>query len=379
MGRPDWARLSARISRSDSLGPVNLAAGNRSTEVSGDRDFGRAPAGIALEDVSVSYDGPEVLDRVTLSIEPGTHVALLGPSGCGKTTLLRAIAGLEPLSAGSITLGTRVVSAPGTHVAPEKRNVGMVFQDWALFPHMSVARNVGYGLPRAERDGPRVLHVLDMVGLGGLGDRQPHTLSGGQQQRVALARALATEPSVLLLDEPFSNLDTTLRVEVRTEVHRLLSELDITAVFVTHDQDEAFILGNKVAVMADGAIRQHGSPSELYSSPVDPWVARFVGEANLVEGIATGNTARTALGDIPLVATQTGAVQVLLRPEDLVIDVGDDATVELIEYYGHDTTYELSLADGSSIRARLTSAPRYERSQRVAVRFVGEPTAAWPA
>ena len=196
-----------------------------------------APVSIRIDDVSVTYDGPPVLREISLSVDAGELVALLGPSGCGKTTLLRAIAGLEPVSAGSIALGDRVVSGPGDHVAPERRRVGMVFQDWALFPHLSVARNVAYGLPRVERNGPRVDEVLEMVGLAGLGDRSPQTLSGGQQQRVALARALAPAPSVLLLDEPFSNLDATLRVQIRTEVHRLLSELDVTAVFVTHDQD----------------------------------------------------------------------------------------------------------------------------------------------
>ena len=327
--------------------------------------------------MSVAYDGPDVLDDVEVTVDAGSHLALLGPSGCGKTTLLRAIAGLEPLTAGEIKLGDEVVSGPGRHLPPERRRVGMVFQDWALFPHMSVAGNVGYGLPRADRAGHRVDEVLEMVGLAGLGDRAPHTLSGGQQQRVALARALAPRPSVLLLDEPFSNLDSALRVEVRTEVHRLLTELDVTTVFVTHDQDEAFILGDHVAVMSEGRIRQFGTPAELYARPVDPWVAQFVGEANLIVGIATGGVATTAVGQVPLSTEHEGTVDVLLRPEDLSIESGNGASIELIEYYGHDTTYELALRDGTSIRARMASAPKFARSDTVDVSFSGDTTVAW--
>lgn len=347
---------------SNANGPANRTSGSVSITVTG---------------VSVSYDGPAVLDDVDVTVRAGSHLALLGPSGCGKTTLLRAIAGLEPLTSGEIKLGDEVVSGNGHHRSPERRRVGMVFQDWALFPHMSVAGNVGYGLARAERGSTRVDEVLEMVGLAGLGSRAPHTLSGGQQQRVALARALAPRPTVLLLDEPFSNLDSALRVEVRTEVHRLLTELDVTTVFVTHDQDEAFILGDHVAVMSEGRIRQLGTPTELYARPVDPWVAQFVGEANLIVGIASGRVATTAVGQVPLSTDHMGTVDVLLRPEDLSIESGDGASIELIEYYGHDTTYELALRDGTSVRARMASAPRFTRNDTVDVHFAGETTVAW--
>ena len=193
------------------------------------------PTSITVTAAVKRFGDVDVLRHVDLRVDAGAVVALLGPSGCGKTTLLRSIAGLERLDGGEVRIGDRLVSGPGAHVPPERRRVGMVFQDWALFPHLTVAQNVGYGLPRAQRAGARVDAALDMVGLGGLGDRSPGTLSGGQQQRVALARALAPQPGVLLLDEPFSNLDSTLRVQVRTEVHQLLAQLEVTTVFVIHD------------------------------------------------------------------------------------------------------------------------------------------------
>ncbi len=335
---------------------------------------------IDVSGVSAGYDGVPVLSDVDLAVAAGSIVSLLGPSGCGKTTLLRAIAGLEPIGSGEIRLGERVLSGTKIHVPPERRRIGMVFQDWALFPHLSVGRNVGYGLPRDERTPARIAEVLEMVGLTGTADRAPHTLSGGQQQRVALARALAPQPSVLLLDEPFSNLDTTLRVEIRTEVHRLLADLGVTTIFVTHDQDEAFVLGNEVAVMWDGRIVQQGTPAQLYALPDTPWIARFVGEANLVAATARGRVAQTIVGTIPLREPTAGPVDVLLRPEDLSLTTGDApaAEVRLVEYYGHDTTYELRLHDDTVLRARLGSAPRYHAGDRVEIRYVGGPTIAYP-
>ena len=213
-------------------------------------DAGIAARGVDVSGVNKSFGETDVLHEIDVSVEPGTSLALLGPSGCGKTTLLRLIAGLERPDEGQVSVGDQVMAGPSTWVPPEKRNVGMVFQDWALFPHLTVGKNVGYGLDRAERKGSRISEALDMVGLADLVDRMPDTLSGGQQQRVALARAIAPRPSVLLLDEPFSNLDSALRVGVRTEVHRLLIDLGITSIFVTHDQEEAFVLGDEVAVMS---------------------------------------------------------------------------------------------------------------------------------
>jgi len=329
---------------------------------------------VEVRDLSVSYDGTRVLHGVSVSVAPGSTLVLLGPSGCGKTTLLRTIAGLESPDAGSVWVGERDV----TSVAPEKRRVGMVFQDWALFPHMTVAQNVGYGLPRGERAGARVDEALAMVGLSGLGGRSPGTLSGGQQQRVALARALAPRPSVLLLDEPFSNLDTALRVQVRSEVARLLADLEITTIFVTHDQEEAFVLGDDVAVMLDGRIVQHDTPAAVYDTPATAWVASFVGDANLVDGVAGDGAATTAIGAVPLRDAASGDVQVLVRPECVHVHGGDgDGTVVGVEYYGRDTVYEVEVGS-ALVRARHTGAPRHRRNDRVVVSYRGKPTSAFP-
>ncbi len=346
-------------------------------------DGPKPPDPITVVGACKQFGDVEVLREVDLRVEPGAVVALLGPSGCGKTTLLRSIAGLERLDGGEVRIGDRLVSGPGAHVPPERRRVGMVFQDWALFPHLSVAQNVGYGLPRAERSGARVDTALAMVGLGGMGDRSPGTLSGGQQQRVALARALAPQPGVLLLDEPFSNLDSTLRVQVRTEVHQLLAQLEVTTVFVTHDQEEAFVLGDQVAVMHGGRIVQQASPSTLYARPASPWVATFVGDANLVDGTAAGETATTAVGRVALDTALEGPVQVVLRPEELRLGPtgtgGTPATVELCEYYGHDTVYLVRPDGGVPLRARAGSVPQFERGDRVAIAYQGPPAVAYAA
>ena len=341
---------------------------------------------IAVRGARKRFGDVEVLRGIDLAVAPGAVVALLGSSGCGKTTLLRSIAGLERLEGGEVRISDAVVSGPGSHVPPERRRVGMVFQDWALFPHLTVGQNVGYGLPRPERRGPRVEAALAMVGLAGLGDRSPGTLSGGQQQRVALARALAPEPGVLLLDEPFSNLDSALRVQVRTEVHQLLADLAVTTVFVTHDQEEAFVLGDEVAVMHDGAIIQQAPPATLYARPATPWVATFVGDANLVSAAAAGATASTVVGEVPLDVPQHGPVRVVLRPEDLVLSpagagAGDGpdlpAEVELTEFHGHDTVYLVRPADGGTMRVRVGAAPRFHRGDLVRVRYAGSPAVAY--
>lgn len=319
-----------------------------------------------------SFGAQQVLRGVDLRVEPGSIVALLGPSGCGKTTLLRSIAGLETADAGEISIGAKPVTGTNLHVAPERRRVGMVFQDWALFPHMSVARNVAYGVGKGADTGGRVADALEMVGLAGLGDRMPGTLSGGQQQRVAIARALAPEPAVLLLDEPFSNLDTNLRVQVRSEVHRLLTSLGVTAVFVTHDQEEAFVLGDEVAVMNRGLIVQQATPSELYLRPASPWIAGFVGDANLLPAQAGDGRLETPIGVLTAADSCTGAVEIAVRPEDIELEPGDRGEVELVEYYGHDTVYLVRLDGGGSIHVRATSAPVFKRGDRVETRFIGD-------
>ncbi|HWH35605.1 MAG TPA: ABC transporter ATP-binding protein [Acidimicrobiales bacterium] len=343
-------------------------------------------ASVEVHGLCKAFARHPVLRDVSLEVAPGTVLALLGPSGCGKTTLLRTIAGLEVPDRGEIRVAGRVLAAAGVDVAPEDRRVGMVFQDWALFPHLDVAANVAYGLPRQERrrarrdrGSTRVDHALAMVGLEGLGRRAPGTLSGGQQQRVALARALAPRPAVLLLDEPFSNLDTSLRVDIRSEIHRLLAELGITTLFVTHDQEEAFVLGDEVAVMRDGVIEQRATPADLYAAPASPWVAGFVGDANLVTGRAEGDVAQTPVGPVRLAAPSRGDVRILVRPEALRLTPGDGARVELVEFYGHDSVYQLCLDDGSRLRARVAASPTLERGQRVAVHYQGCAATAWPS
>ncbi len=340
---------------------------------------GGVGVGVAVRAVSKRFGQDPVLRSVDLAVTGGSITALLGPSGCGKTTLLRSIAGLERIDAGTITVGDLMVDDTDTFVAPERRGVGMVFQDWALFPHLSVARNVGYGVrDRAER-ARRVDEALARVGLAGLGDRMPATLSGGQKQRVAVARALAPEPSVLLLDEPFSNLDTALRVELRSEVHRLLRDLEITAVFVTHDQEEAFAIGDEVAVMLDGDLIQQAAPADLYANPATPWVASFVGDANLVLGTASGARVTTSVGTIALRVPHDGEVQVLVRPEDLAVTSGDAAVVEEVAFYGHDTVYAVRHDGGLRLRVRAGAAPRHRPGDRVDVTYRGDDSVAWPS
>ena len=286
-------------------------------------------------------------------------------------------AGLEAPDAGIVRIAGETMVGPGISVPAEKRRVGMVFQEWALFPHLTVAKNVGYGLTRDEIAGGRVEETLAMVGLAGFGDRHPHELSGGQAQRVALARALAPRPRVLLFDEAFSNLDTELRIKLRADVSRLMRDVGMTSVFVTHDQEESFVLGDRVAVMREGRIVQIDEPSEIYRSPADPWVARFVGEANLIEGEATGTTAATRLGPVPVAGETWGRCRVLVRPEHLEIGEGAQAVVDSVEFYGHDTSYRVAI-DGTPVVVRDIAAPRFERGDTVSLRYRGPSASAYP-
>ncbi|MDP8970083.1 MAG: ABC transporter ATP-binding protein, partial [Actinomycetota bacterium] len=307
-----------------------------------------AVADASTEAVSVtglekSFQAEPVLRGVTMEVPAGSIVALLGPSGCGKTTLLRTIAGLERPDAGMVTLGGRVLDGPGCFVPAERRRVGMVFQDCALFPHLSVRGNVGFGLTRGQRRSGRVDEALALVELTGLSERLPATLSGGQQQRVALARALANRPAAILLDEPFSNLDAALRAQIRGDVVELLRELRLTALFVTHDQEEAFLVGDQVAVMLDGIIEQQAPPAQVYAAPASRGVATFVGDANFLAGRASGRHAATPVGAVPLRVEAHGPVDILVRPEQVAVRDGDDAVVEAIEYYGHDAVYRVRL------------------------------------
>jgi iron(III) transport system ATP-binding protein len=327
---------------------------------------------IRVRDVSKRFDGTVALDAFHLDVHAGHVMTLLGPSGSGKTTALRLIAGFDRPDSGSIEIDGLTVADATTFAPPEKRRVGMVFQDYALFPHLTVARNVAYGVARDDRR-RRVTETLELVGLTGKEDRLPHELSGGEQQRVALARALAPQPKVILLDEPFSNLDAALRSRVRTEVADILRQAGTTAVFVTHDQEEALSMSDFVAVMHDGRIVQAARPSDLYRSPVDEWVAAFLGEADFVSGEARGGSVHTTAGVFP--TPLVGKVRVMIRPEavDLVPDASGGAIVSQREFFGHDQLVTVSLADGTRLRARLGPSPYLEPGDTVSV-SIGEAT-----
>ncbi|MFD7319501.1 ABC transporter ATP-binding protein [Streptomyces sp. NPDC059875] len=333
----------------------------------------------------VTSYGPDatVLDGLDLTVQGGHLAAVLGPSGCGKTTLLRVIAGFLRADAGTVTVAGRTLAGPGVHLPPERRRIGIVPQEGALFPHLSVARNVAFGLTGTERGAraKRVAEMLDLVGLGGYGDRMPHELSGGQQQRVALARALAPEPHLVLLDEPFSALDSGLRGAVRADVRAVLRASGATAVLVTHDQQEALSTADVVAVLRDGRVAQCAAPEELYRRPVDPWVASFVGDAVFITGTVEKSTAVTALGRIPLAAAPAGLHEglVLLRPEQLDLTAPDSAgaegTVTGVCFYGHDAMISVAV-DGHDrqIDVRTSGGAPARPGDRVGVRVSGEAT-----
>jgi iron(III) transport system ATP-binding protein len=307
-----------------------------------------------------------------LEVRDGELLCLLGPSGCGKTTALRLIAGLERPDAGTVQVSGRAVAGPGTWVPPERRRVGMVFQDWALFPHLDVGGNVAFGLDGDARS--RVRELLELVRLGGLGDRMPHELSGGQQQRVALARALAPSPDVLLLDEPFSNLDAQLRAEVRSEVREVLRTTGTPAVFVTHDQEEALSIADRVAVMIAGRIRRSGTPYEVYADPSEVAVARLLGQTNLLRARIRGGVATTALGELRVLDAADGPAEILVRPESLRATPDPDGTARIahVEFYGHDQLVRCLLGDGTQLDVRLMGAhPELEVGTAVRLEAIG--------
>jgi iron(III) transport system ATP-binding protein len=302
-----------------------------------------------------SYGPQSVLRGLDLAVVAGSFTSILGPSGSGKTTLLRVIAGFERADIGVVRLAGEVVDGSDRYVAPERRRIGFVPQDGSLFPHLSVEQNVGFGLPRSERRGKRVSELLEMVGLKGLERRYPHQLSGGQQQRVALARALAIEPSLVLLDEPFASLDATLRTALRQDVRRVLKEAGTTALLVTHDQDEALSLADRVAIIHEGRIGQCDRPQVLYARPASPELALGLGETNFLRGTARGGAVETSLGLLSAecspgpgggTAFDGERLVVLVRPEQIVVSAepgGDRRTARVVgaEFYGHDAVIRL--------------------------------------
>jgi iron(III) transport system ATP-binding protein len=335
---------------------------------------------LELRGVSHSFENTPVLHEIGFSVSPGTITALLGPSGVGKTTLLRIICGFETPQRGIVTINDRIVARDGESlVAPEHRGVGLVPQEGALFPHLTVAENIAFGLQRRRSSitRQRVQQMLQLVDLAESADRRPHELSGGMQQRVALARALAPDPAIVLLDEPFASLDAALRVTVRTEIVDALRRSSATALWVTHDQQEALSCADEVAVLLDRRIAQHGAPVDLYRSPLTRSVAEFVGEAVRVRGVANGARASSALGELNLARPQHGEVTIIVRPEQIELDDTHDpqsthGRVIASRFYGHDGEIDVRLHNGEVVVARLHARLLPTVGSDVALRVTGQ-------
>ncbi|HEY7648382.1 MAG TPA: ABC transporter ATP-binding protein [Methylomirabilota bacterium] len=318
-------------------------------------------------------DRAPAVEGLSLAVERGEILALLGPSGCGKTTTLRLIAGFETPDRGRVIIGDRVMADAerGLAVPPEERGVGVVFQDYALFPHLTVADNVAFGLHHLSREQrrERVRAVLDLVGMLDLGGRYPHEISGGQQQRVAVARALAPAPALILLDEPFSNLDADLRAQMRDEVEKVLRGTGTTAVFVTHDQEEAFTIADTVGVLNEGRLEQVAPPEAIYHHPATPFVAEFVGAADFLPGIVTSEGVVTEVGVFGNVEGREPGekVKVMIRPDDITfVPAPDGAAVILRRYFrGPETLYCLGLASGHRVHSSQPSAAAFPTGMRV--------------
>lgn len=319
---------------------------------------------LALKKISHAFDSTLVVKDVNLTVESGEVICLLGPSASGKTTILRIIAGLETLQQGKMIINNQTVVSRNHAIPPEQRGVGMVFQDYALFPHLSVFDNVRFGLNKLSKKERKIRtdEILDQVGLQGLGDRFPHQLSGGQQQRVALARALAPHPVLLLLDEPFSNLDADMRVKVRDEVYSILKKIGITAILVTHDQDEAFAMADRIAVLNHGRIEQVGTPEEIYHKPETRFVADFVGETDFVLGKIVSGGIETELGlfsnpFLRACGEMGDNVEVMIRPDDIEIKPDEKGNCTIIHrrFKGSENIYTLRFPSGHIVKAAKPS------------------------
>ncbi|GAA1876483.1 ABC transporter ATP-binding protein [Asanoa iriomotensis] len=333
-------------------------------------------AGVRLEGLRRQFGSLRALDGLDLDMAPGELVALLGPSGCGKTTALRILAGLEDADSGRIVVGGKDIA----NVPANRRDMGMVFQAYSLFPHLTAAENVEFGLRLRRQNAAtrrqRAREVLELVGLGAHGDRYPQQLSGGQQQRVALARALAIQPQVLLLDEPLSALDAKVRVQLREEIRRIQLEVGTTTLFVTHDQEEALAIADRVGVMRAGRLEQIGSPEDIYRSPATPFVAEFVGLSNRLPGRVTGDVVEVLDAKLPLVgAVHSGPVTALVRPEsvDVTADPTGTGRVVAVSFLGPTARVTVSLPDDAIVVAQLESARLPELPPGTPVRVILRP------
>jgi len=321
---------------------------------------------LSIQQISKTFSGSSsrAVNHVSFTLKQGELLGLLGPSGCGKTTLLRILAGFEKPDHGQIYLAGRLVNDHNLLIPPEKRNTGMVFQDYALFPHLTIADNIAFGLetkqPRLSRTDikSRISEVLALVGLTGLEKRFPHELSGGQQQRIALARALAPQPALILLDEPLSNLDVKVRQKLRHEIRRILKQSGITGIFVTHDQEEALAISDQIAVMQNGNLEQIGTPEEIYTQPASRFVAGFVTHANFLPAFRDGNFWKTEIGEfkIPVIrgSQEVTEGELMLREEDIMLYPDDNALVEVSDrqFLGREYRYCLRTASGQRLHAR---------------------------
>jgi iron(III) transport system ATP-binding protein len=348
-------------------------------------DNKRASARVELKGVSRSFGRVRAVFDLNLAIEAGEFFSILGPSGCGKTTTLRLIAGLERPDLGTIVIGNNIVAGDQYWVGPEQRGVGVVFQDYALFPHFTVGQNIGFGLKGWPRQASqqRVAELLALVGLAGLESRYPHELSGGQCQRVALARSLAPAPKVMLLDEPFSNLDADLREELRTETRRILKEQGTTTILVTHEQEEAFALSDRVGVLVQGYLQQVGTPPEVYHRPATRFVADFVGKADFVPGVLENGYVASGVGTFPFSGPVGGArqsVELMIRPDDVdfVVDPNGPAIISGVRFMGASVLYELTLPDGLKIHALKSSTQILPPGTRVCMNIVAAHVIVFP-
>ncbi|MEW8220160.1 MAG: ABC transporter ATP-binding protein [Candidatus Thiodiazotropha taylori] len=345
------------------------------------------PNQLNVKHASVKYGRQTVVDDVSFELERGVIGCLLGPSGCGKTSLLRAIAGFEPLAKGEILLHGRCVSRPGETLAPEKRRVGMVFQDFALYPHLNIEDNIAFGLrgqSQAQRR-ERVKSLLTLVGLSGTQKKYPHQLSGGQQQRVALVRAMAPQPDILLLDEPFSGLDVELREQLAREVRDILKREEVTAILVTHDQLEAFALADAIGVLGDGRLRQWDNGYSLYHRPNDRFVADFIGQGAMIPGEVTQDgDVKSALGKIHGEFVKQPAagekVELLIRPDDVVHDDESDFKLRIVDkvFQGAEYLYTLALEDGTELLCLVQSHHDHDVGEMIGVRLYVDHLVAFP-
>lgn len=336
---------------------------------------------LEITSLSKSFSGIQALKEVSIEVATGEMLAVLGPSGCGKTTLLRSIAGFETADSGQIMLGGKIVFGDGIDLKPEKRKIGYVAQEGALFPHLTVEQNIAFGLSRKEKGNGRIAEMLELVGMPGYENRMPQELSGGQQQRIALARALAPSPTLVLLDEPFSALDAGLRASLREDVKKALKATGATAVLVTHDQEEAFSMADVIAVMREGKCIQTSDPVSLYKYPADLDVATFVGDATILQAKVCGGYVHCPLGELAAMKCCTRECEnasVMIRPEQFIIgDATDNIRGEVVRttFYGHDSIVHLRLDPefgGNEIQIRIMGTHKYESGERVGLKIDGE-------